>query len=397
MNTLYYGKQFIDDDDIQAVLKVLKQDFITCGPMIPQLESDLCDVTRANHAVAVSNGTAALHLACLAAGIREGDEVITTPMTFAASANAILYCGGTPVFADIDEETWNIDPKPLIEKITNKTKAIIAVDFTGQVAPLYELKAICKDYELTLIEDAAHSLGSKYFLRSQSSENVWMDVGNIADLTTFSFHPVKTITGGEGGAILTNNKDLFHKLVMLRTHGMTNIASNGYESLLMDHHPVNLQMQTILGYNYRMTDFQAALISSQLKKLLKFAQRRKEIVSEYNKAFASLNGIILQKETEESDSLKHLYILRFDLINFNASRKEICDALGNAGVICNVHYIPVYYHPYYQKLGYKKGICPRAEKLYEEILTIPLYYSLTNDDVEQVIGAVKQVVMQYAK
>jgi len=376
---LTYGKQYIDEADIEAVANVLRSPLITSGPQIQILEENLCRITGAKYAVAVSNGTAALHVACLAAGIHEGDEVITTPMTFAASANCALYCGAKPVFADIDPETYNISPASIREHITENTKAIVAVDFTGQAVELDEIQQICKEYNLILIEDAAHSLGTTYNGCS---------VGSIADMTAFSFHPVKTVTGGEGGAVLTNNKELFNKLILFRSHAITRDASQMV-------HPTGegwYYEQVDLGYNYRLTDFQAALLSSQLSKLEKFSLRRKEIVKMYDEGFSQIPEVTVQKEIAESDTTRHLYILRFNLNMLNASRREIFDALWAENIHCNVHYIPVYYHPYYQKLGYAKGLCPNAEKIYEEIITMPLYYSMTTKDVADVICAVKKVI-----
>jgi len=374
MKKLNYGRQYIDEADIEAVVRVLRSDFLTSGPEIEVLEEALCKLTSAKYCVAVSNGTAALHLACLALGIEKGDEVITSPMTFAASANCVLYCGGMPVFADINPDTWNISPESIKQKITEKTKAIIAVDFTGQTAELDEIRQICVENEIILIEDAAHAIGSTYKGKM---------VGSIADMTTFSFHPVKTITGGEGGAVMTNNESLYQKLRLLRTHGITREIDSKepwyYE-------------QVELGYNYRITDIQAALIRSQLNKLDRFAKRRKQIVDMYDEAFKNIPQLILQKEIQESEPLKHIYVLRFDLKKIQKTRLQIYHELLEKGIQCNVHYIPVYYHPYYQKLGYQKGICPNAEALYEEILTLPLYYSLTDEDVNQVIQSVKEVI-----
>lgn len=378
-----YGKQYIDTEDIKAVEGVLLSSYLTTGPKVSEFERVLCDFTGASYAIAISNGTAALHAACYAAGIAKGDEVITTPITFAASANCILYCGGTPVFADIDEETWNIDPKRIEEKITDKTKAVIAVDFSGQSVQINEIKEICKKYNLVFIEDAAHSIGTKY---------CGIPVGSHADMTTFSFHPVKTITCGEGGAVLTNNKEYYKKLMLFRSHGITR------DEKLLTHTPFNGYNEQIeLGYNYRMTDFQAALGTSQLRKLNQFSNRRKEIVSKYNEAFAKIPEIKIQQEIKESDTTRHLYIIRLKAERLKVGRNEIYKALNAENVGLQVHYIPVYFHPYYQKLGYKKGICPKAEALYEEIITIPLYYSLSDEDVDSVIEAVKKVINYYRK
>ena len=259
---LGYGRQYIDEADIQAVVEVLKSDFLTCGPKIEEAEQKLCHITGAKYAVLISNGTAALHAACYAAGIQEGDEVITTPITFAASANCALYCGGRTVFADINPETYNIDPDSIEAKITDKTKAVVAVDFTGQAVELERIREICHKHNLTLIEDAAHSLGTKYKEKY---------VGNIADMTTFSFHPVKTCTAGEGGAIMTNDDELYKRLALFRTHGITRLQD------WMDKPSEGgwYYQQVELGYNYRMTDIQAALLSSQLDKLEMFAAKRK--------------------------------------------------------------------------------------------------------------------------
>ena len=377
-----YGHQYIDEKDIEAVVKVLKSDYLTCGPEITRLEKKLCDITGAKYAVVISNGTAALHAACYAAGITEGDQVITTPITFAASANCARYLGAVPVFADIDKDTYNISPNEIEDKITEKTKAVVAVDFTGQAVQLNEIKKICADKNIVLIEDGAHSIGTLYN---------GVPVGSIADMTTFSFHPVKTVTGGEGGAILTNSEEYYEKLTLFRAHGITRNPN-----LMAGETEGDWYYQQIdLGYNYRMTDIQAALISSQLDKLPLFKKRRSEIVERYNRAFSEIPQLVVQKEIGESDTARHLYIIQLRLEMLNATRKEIFDALKAENVCCNVNYIPVYYFPYYQQLGYTKGICPNAEALYERIISIPLYYSMTDEDVESVINAVKKVVEYY--
>ncbi len=381
---IYYGRQFIDQDDIEAVVETLKSDLITCGPKVEELEKKLCEVTEAKYAVVVSNGTAALHLAAMAAGISEGDEVIVSSITFAASANCVLYCGGTPVFADIDPYTYNIDPESIKKLITPKTKAVVAVDFTGQAVKLNEIREICKEHNLILIEDAAHSLGTYYDGKA---------VGSIADMTTFSFHPVKTITGGEGGAITTNDEELYKKLRLLRTHGITRNADEMA-------HPTDdpwYQEQVCLGYNYRMTDFQAALLISQLKKLPAFSMRRKEIVEKYDDAFVMMPEIRIQREILESDTTRHLYVIRLVPDKLKCTRREFFDALYAENTRPQVHYLPVYWHSHYENLGYEKGLCPNAENFYEEAMSIPLYYSLTDKDVDDVITAVKKVVEYYKK
>lgn len=381
---IFYGRQCIDDDDVAAVASTLKSDYITCGPQVTAVEKKLCEITKAKYAVVVSNGTAALHLAALSAGIREGDEVIVSPITFAASANCILYCGGTPVFADINPETYNISPDSIRKCITQKTKAIIVVDFTGQAVELDEIRAICKEHNLILIEDAAHSIGTRYN---------GTPVGSIADMTCFSFHPVKTVTGGEGGAITTNDESLYRKLMLLRTHGIT----RNIDEMIHPSDATWYNEQVDLGFNYRMTDFQAALLNSQLSKLERFSKRRKEIVAIYDKAFSEMPELFVQKEIPASDTTRHLYILRLNLDKLTCTRREFFDALYAENTCPQVHYLPVYRHSYYEKLGYPKGLCPNAEKLYEEIMSIPLYPSLTDTDVADVIHAVKKLIDYYRK
>ena len=379
-----YGHQYIDEADIRAVTEVLKSDYLTCGPKIEEAEEKLCRVTGAKHAVLIANGTAALHAACFAAGIGEGDEVITTPITFAASANCALYCGARPVFADINAETYNIDPEEIEKHITAKTKALVAVDFTGQAVEIGRIREICEKNGLIFIEDAAHSLGTKY---------EGQPVGSIADMTEFSFHPVKTCTAGEGGAITTNDDELYKRLILFRTHGITRNPA------WMDKETEGgwYYQQIALGYNYRMTDMQAALLSSQLDKLGMFAARRKELVRRYNEAFGRMPEIMVQKEIPESDTVRHLYILQFNLELLTCGRREIYDALQAEGVGVNVHYIPTYTFPYYRQLGYRTGSCPKAERLYERMVSIPLYYGLTDETQDKVIEAVRKVIIYYRK
>lgn len=378
-----YGRQWIDEEDVKAVSETLLGDYLTCGPKVEELEKELCKLTGARHAVAVSNGTAALHCACIAAGIGPGDEVITTPITFAASANCALYCGATPVFADIRKETYNIDPDSIRAHITPRTKAIVAVDFTGQAVEADQIRQICEEYGLIFIEDGAHSIATTYKGKQ---------VGSFADMTTFSFHPVKTITGGEGGAILTNDDDLYRKLVLAHSHGITK------DPELMEEAPHEgpwYYEQVSLGYNYRLTDIQASLLLSQLKKLPMFRDRRKEIVARYEEAFSEIPEIILQKEIPESDTCRHLYIIRLNPDRLRCTRREFFDAMSAENIQCQIHYIPVYWFPYYKRLGYEPGLCPVAEEVYKGIVTIPLYPKMTDEDVEDVIHAVKKVVEYY--
>lgn len=381
---LYYGHQYLDEKDVQAVVEVLHSDYLTCGPKITELEQKLCELTGAKYAVVCSNDTAALHIACMAAGVSAGDEVITTPITFLASANCALYCGAKPVFADIDEETYNIDPKEIEKAMTPKTKAVVAVDYTGQVVDLNTIMETCHKQNVVVIEDAAHSIGTLYKGRP---------IGSIADMTTFSFHPVKTVTAGEGGAVLTDNEEYYKKLLLYRSHGMTRDqaqmtkeSEGGWYYQMID-----------LGYNYRMTDMQAALLISQLEKLPMFSKRRKEIVARYNEAFSRIPELTLQQELEGSDSTRHLYILRIKPEKLRIDRRGFFDALAAENIMCNVHYIPIYLQPYYQEMGYPKGLCPRAEKLYSEMMSLPLYYAMTDQDVEDVITAVQKIVGYYRK
>lgn len=381
---LFYGCQWINEDDVKAVADTLVGPYITCGPKVAEFEQKLCEYTGAKYAVAVSNGTAALHCACIAAGIGPGDEVITTPLTFAASANCARYCGATVVFADINPKTYNIDPKSIESKITERTKAVVAVDFTGQAVEIEEIRKICDKYHLIFIEDAAHSIATTYNGKQ---------IGSLADITTFSFHPVKTITGGEGGAVLTNDKELYKKIVLAHTHGIT----HDEEDMSVVPEGIWYYEQISLGYNYRLTDFQAALLISQMKRLDYFKQRRKEIVKRYNEAFRGIPELTIQEEIPESDTCRHLYIIQLNLEKLNCTRREFFDAMSAENVQCQVHYVPVYWFPYYQQLGFEKGLCPNAEFIYGRIMSIPLYPRLSDKDVDDVISAVKKIVNYYKK
>lgn len=380
---LFYGHQCIDENDVKAVSEVLVSDYLTCGPKVNELERQIAAYCGCKYAVAVSNGTAALHCACIAAGLKPGDEVITTPLTFAASANCVLYVGATPVFADVNPETYNIDPESIKAHITDKTKAVIAVDFTGQCVENEKIRAICDEYNLIFIEDAAHAIGSSYKGKK---------VGSLADMTCFSFHPVKTITSGEGGAITTNNEEFHKKLVLAHTHGITHD-----EDLMEDapHEGPWYYEQISLGYNYRLTDIQSALLISQLEKLELFKKKRQEIVKKYNDAFSQIPEIIVQKEIPESDTCRHLYIIRLNLDKLKCTRREFFDAMSAENIQCQVHYVPTYLFPYYRHLGYKEGLCPNAEEIYKGILSIPLYPTLSEKDTDDVIEAVKKIVDYY--
>lgn len=367
-----YGRQSLDEDDIQAVIDTLRSPFLTQGPKVVEFEQALADYVGVKYAVAFCNGTAALHGACYAAGIGKGDEVITTPITFAASANCVRYVGGTVVFADIEAETYNIDPKQIRANITDKTKAIIPVDFTGQPVDIDEIMVIAEEHNLVVIEDGAHSLGATYKGRK---------AGTTAHMTMFSFHPVKPITTAEGGIIVTDNEEYYKKLLNFRSHGIEQTpysAEKGgwyYE-------------MTDLGYNYRMTDLQAALGVSQLKKIDAFIARRQEIAVKYTEAFKNIDGIIIPKQLAETASGWHLYMVQLE----NADRKRVFDTMRLANIGVHVHYIPVYWHPYYRELGYEKGLCPVAEGWYEKALTLPIHPGLTNVEIGEVIKTLKEVI-----
>lgn len=360
-----YGTQSISEEDIQAVVDVLRSDYLTTGPKVAEFEKKVAEYVGAKYAVAIANGTAALHAACFAAGIKEGDEVITTPITFAASANCALYCGAKPVFADIDLDTYNISPEEIEKKITDKTKAIIPVHYTGQPCDMDAILEIAKKHHLIVIQDAAHALGADYKGKR---------IGSIPDMTTFSFHPVKHITTGEGGMIVTNDEKLYERLVLFRSHGITRD-----EKLLHKKEGDWYYEQLALGYNYRITDIQCALGVSQLKRLDEFVAKRRALVKRYNEAFGGAKGIKIPAQQEGCNSSWHLYVIQVE------HRKEVFDKLRKAGIGVNVHYIPVYRHPYYQENGYAQVHCENAENLYEHIISLPLYPDLTEKEQDYVI------------
>lgn len=380
---LPYGRQSIDQEDIDAVVEVLKGDYLTTGPNVEKFEKAISDYVGSKYAVAVSSGTAALHMACFAAGITHGDEVIVCSMTFAASANAVLYCGGTPVFADIESRTYNIDVNKIESLITNKTKAIIPVDFTGQSVDIDEIIIIAKKYNLIIIEDGAHSLGSTY--KSQK-------VGTKADMVMFSFHPVKPVTTAEGGVITTNNELYYKKMVQFRTHGITRDPN-----FLIENHGPWYYEQQILGYHYRLTDIQCALGKSQMNKIDLFISIRREIVKKYNEELSTLNEIILPYEENFSNSGWHLYIIKIRPDLLKANRRTIFEALRAENIGVNVHYLPVYLHPYYASIGYQKGINPISEDLYDNMISLPIFPGMSSDDVTDVIKAVKKIINFYRK
>lgn len=368
-----YGKQTIDQDDIQAVVDVLQSDFLTTGPKIAEFEQTVADYVGAKYAVAISNGTSALHAACFAAGIGPGDEVITTPLTFAASANCVLYCGGTPVFADVDPKTYNIDPEDIQRKITDRTKAIIAVHLAGQPCDMDAIHSIAREHGLIVIEDGAHALGSVYKGKK---------VGSMSDMTTFSFHPVKPITTGEGGMIVTDNEDFYKKMILFRSHGITRD-----DSMMTRNDGPWFYQQFDLGYNYRITDIQCALGCSQMKKLDRFLALRKEIVAHYNEVFADCDNIITPYQLSDTESGWHLYIVQVK----NCDRRQVFEKMREKGIGVNVHYIPVYMHPYYQEHGYENVHCANAEEIYSHIISLPLYPGLTSEQQDYVIDTLKSL------
>ena len=366
-----YGKQSISTDDIAAVCDTLNSDFITTGPKVEEFESAFAKFAGAKHAVAVSSGTAALHCAMLAAGISQGDEVIVTPMTFAASANCILYCGGTPVFADVHPGTLLIDPAEVEAKISPRTHAVVAVDFAGQPCSYDALTSICRNNKLILITDACHSPGSLYKGRM---------TGSIADMTCFSFHPVKHITTGEGGMILTGSEAYASSMRAFRSHG---IGTSYREREARGEWYYEM---TALGYNYRITDFQCALGISQLKRLPAWLERRREIARAYDDAFAGTPAVVPLDTAAGAIHAYHLYVVR---ISEGLDRNKVFRELRANGIGVNLHYIPVHLHPYYVKrFGTGPGLCPVAEKAFNQILSLPIFPSMTDDMVDEVIAKV---------
>ncbi|MGE7944156.1 UDP-4-amino-4,6-dideoxy-N-acetyl-beta-L-altrosamine transaminase [Lysinibacillus xylanilyticus] len=367
---LAYGQQNIDDDDIAAVVETLKSPFLTTGPKIAEFEETVAAYVGAKYAVAFSNGTAALHAACFAAGIGKGDEVITTPITFAASANCVRYVGGDVVFADINAQTYNIDVIDIKRKITPKTKALIPVDFTGQPADMDAIMELAKRHNLVVIEDGAHSLGAEYKGRK---------VGKLAHMTMFSFHPVKPVTTAEGGIIVTDNRHYYELLKLFRSHGIEQTA-------YAEEQGAWYYEMTSLGYNYRMTDLQAALGVSQMKKLGDFIEKRRKLAKLYNELLCDIDGITIPYQLENTQSGWHLYLIQLNEQSIGKTRKQIFEGMRAANIGVHVHYIPVYWHPYYQQRGYQRGLCPVAEKWYEGTLTLPLHPSMTEQDIKEVVS-----------
>lgn len=377
---LPYGRHFIDEADIQAVVEVLRSDWLTTGPKVAAFEEAFAAQTGAKYAVAVSNGTAALHAAAYAAGIGSCDEVIVTPLTFVASANCVRYQNGTVVFSDVRADTLTLDPARVEELITERTKAIVTMDYAGHPSQLTELRSIAQRHGLILIEDASHALGATYNGRQ---------VGSIAPLTTFSLHPVKHITTGEGGVVTTDDEELARRIRAFRTHGIPG-----------DHHQRASQGSWFydmeeLGYNYRLTDMQCALGMSQLGKLSGWIGRRREIAARYTAAFADLPELELPTVLSGCDSVWHLYVVRLNLQLLRVGRAEVFRSLRAENIGVNVHYIPVPWHSYYRRLGFERGRWPVAESAYERMLTLPMFPAMRDDDVADVITAVKKVIEHF--
>lgn len=370
-----YGRQRIDDDDIRAVVEVLRSDWITTGPAVDRFERLLSETAGAAHAVAVSSGTAALHAAVFALGIGPGDEVIVPAMTFAASANCVVYQGGTPVFCDVLPGTLCVDPEDAARRITPRTKALVAVDFAGQPCDYGRLRALAREGGLALVADACHSLGAEYGGKR---------AGSLGDLNAFSFHPVKNITTGEGGAVLTDDAESARRMRCFRNHGIDTDQRERAERGTWYY-----EMRA-LGYNYRITDFQCALGASQLAKLPAWLGRRREIARRYDRAFADEPAVKPLDSAPGVLHAYHLYVVRVDAGGAGAGRAAFFSALRERGIGVNVHYLPVHLHPYYRRrYGTGPGLCPVAEAAYERILSLPLHPGMSDADVERVIGAVR--------
>jgi len=373
MKSIPYSRQYIDEDDIKAVIDVLKSDFLTQGPKVREFELALANYCGSKYAVVFSSGTAALHAAYFAAEIGSGDEIITSPITFAATANAALYLGASPVFADVEMETGNIDPVNIERLITKRTKALVPVHYAGHPVDISSIQDIAKRNNLIVIEDACHAIGAAYKGKK---------IGSLSDMTIFSFHPVKPITTGEGGAVLTDADEYYEKLLMFRSHGITK------EKFIFPPHGDWYYEMHYLGNNYRLTDIQSAIGISQLKKLDIFIQRRAGIAEKYNALFSSDQFFDLPKEKLYAKSSWHLYSVQLR-DSYENGKREIFKALRDKGIGVQVHYMPIYYHPFYSKMGYKRGLCPKAELFYKRQLSLPLHQMMSNGDIETVIEEVK--------
>lgn len=380
---IYYGKQCIDAQDINAVIEVLKSDFLTQGPAIEKFEQAVAEYCGAKYAVAVTNATSALHIACMAAGLGTGDTLLTSPITFTASANCGRYCGADVDFVDIDNDTYNMSVTALKEKLEKaevKPKVVVPVHLAGQSCDMEEIHKLAEQYGFTVIEDASHAIGADY-------KDTKVGCCKYSDMVVFSFHPVKIITTGEGGMVLTNNEDLYKKLTLYRSHCITRDP----ELMTKEADGPWYYQQIGLGFNYRMTDVQAALGYSQLTKVDKFVARRRQLAARYNELLKDL-PVKLPYQNPETNSSWHLYLVRVDFSKVNKTKKQIFAEMKEKGVCLNLHYIPVHTQPYYQKLGFKNGDFPVSEKYYEEVFTLPLYYSLTDEQQEYIVNALKEVL-----
>lgn len=380
---LPYGRQTIDEEDIAAVVKVLGCDFLTTGPAVAAFEERIADYVESRYAVAFANGTAALHGALFAAEIGPQDEVITTPMTFAATANCVLYRGAIPVFVDIEPDTYNLNAFSVDQHVTRRTRAILPVHYAGQPVDLEQILETAKRHRIRVIEDAAHALGAIYHGKK---------IGGWGDLTVFSTHPVKPITTGEGGVVTTNDEKLYKRLRLFRTHGIV----RDHADLRDQRHGAWFYEMQHLGFNYRLTDIQAALGTSQMSKLERFLARRQEIARRYTLALSGMRELTLPMQRADRTSGWHLYAVALNLSNLRVDRKRIFEALRAENIGVQVHYIPVYYHPYYQQLGYQRGVCPNAEDVYERLISLPVFPGMTDDDVADVIQALHKVLHYYS-
>jgi perosamine synthetase len=379
---LPYGRQSIGEDDIQAVTDVLRSDWLTTGPKVAEFEEAFATWVGAKHAVSFSSATAALHGAAFAAGLKPGEEAITTPLTFAATANCVLYQGATPVFADVSADTLNLDPQKVAAQITARTRAILPVDYAGHPAELDAILDLAARHGLTVIEDAAHALGAEYRQRR---------TGSIAHMTVFSFHPVKHLATGEGGMVTTDRADYAEALRRFRNHGISSDARQRQSDGQWYYEMVSL------GYNYRLTDIACALGLSQLKKLDANLSRRREIAARYSNAFSSLPEITPPAVRADANPAWHLYPIRLNLENLTADRRQVFRALRAENIGVNVHYIPVHRHPYYRdRFGYRGGEYPIAENAYERLISLPMFHGMSDQDVEDVITAIKKITAAFA-
>jgi perosamine synthetase len=380
---LPYGRQSIDEDDIAAVVSVLRSDWMTTGPKVGEFEEAFAAEVNARYAVSFSSGTAALHGAAFAAGLKTGDEAITSPLTFAATANCVLYQGAKPVFADVCLDTLNLDPEQLKNKISPKTRALLPVDYAGHPADLSSIFQIAEQNGLVVIEDACHALGAEYRGRK---------VGSLAQMTVFSFHPVKHVATGEGGMVTTDRADFAESLRRFRNHGISSDARQRQSAGQWHYEMV------LLGYNYRLTDIGCALGISQLKKLEPNLERRREIAERYTKAFRRLDGVIVSFVRPDVNPAWHLYPIRVQREKLTCDRSEVFRALRAENIGVNVHYIPVHLHPYYRdRFGYKGGEYPIAENAYEQLISLPMFHGMSDQDIDDVIAAVRKVVAAYSR